>query len=79
MNYKNNSQYKNMCEYDKCNKWYCLSCINTCRYKEYLINCNGCNKYYCLEHYDNSNIDIKNWICKICNEKLINLLDFEYI
>jgi hypothetical protein len=77
--HKNNPDDKSVCKYNKCNKWYCSSCINACKYKDYLIKCNDCLEYCCLEHYDNSNIDIKNWICKKCNEQLMKSLDYECI
>lgn len=52
-----------LCRKTNCNIW-------NCERKGSIYQCKGCDTHLCVAHYHNINVDLKNWICIECCEKI---------
>lgn len=62
-----------VCQHPRCDRWICHSD------GVFLNKCNGCAKNLCPDHYNNTNLDLKNWNCKDCCYKTLNEYKFEEV
>lgn len=68
-----------ICQNLKCNIWYCNHAKDDDVVQYSMIPCKDCNKVLCMNHYNETNIDLKNWICRDCCDMVKHEYGYESV